>query len=79
MGGLIDRSIIKYASLMRARELGIEARRLPIRQFMKSRIVLNLDHVVMMVCKYRDVNDWKEAFDYAAPKRWKKDSEKEEK
>lgn len=79
MGGLIDRTIIKNASLNRAKELGIETRRLPIRQFMKSRIVLNLDHVVMMVCKFREVEDWKTAFDFAAPKRWKKDEEKGEK
>jgi hypothetical protein len=40
---------------------------------MKSRIVVNLDHVVIMVCKYRETNDWKSAFDFAAPKRWKRD------
>lgn len=79
MGGLIDRTIIKNASLTRAKELGIETRRLPIRQFMKSRIVLNLDHVVMMVLKFREVNDWKVAFDFAAPKRWKRDAENNEK
>jgi hypothetical protein len=41
---------------------------------MKSRIVINLDHVVSMVCKYRETNDWKTAFDFAAPKRWKRDA-----
>lgn len=46
---------------------------------MKSRIVLNLDHVVMMVLKFREVNDWKVAFDFAAPKRWKRDAENNEK
>lgn len=45
---------------------------------MKSRIVLNLDHVVMMLCKFREVGDWKTAFDFGAPKRWKKDEEKGE-
>ena len=24
---------------------------------------------------YRETNDWKKSFDYAAPKRWKKDEE----
>jgi hypothetical protein len=28
-----------------------------------------------MVCKYKEVNDWKIAFDFAAPKRWKKEGE----
>ena len=74
LGGLIDRTILKNASLMRAKELGIQARRLPIRPFMKCRIVVNLDHVVLMVCKYKQINDWKGAFDYGAPKRWKKDA-----
>jgi hypothetical protein len=40
---------------------------------MRSRVVLNLDHVILMVLKFRDCKDWKEAFDHAAPKRWKKD------
>ena len=40
---------------------------------MKNRIVLNLDHVVSMVMDYRQTNDWKKSFDYAAPKRWKKE------
>lgn len=79
MGGLIDRTIIKYASYHRANELGIEARHLPIAQFMKGRSCLNLDHVVAMVCKFKETGDWKVAFDYAAPKRWKKEEQTEEK
>lgn len=47
---------------------------------MRSRIVLNLDHVVLMLCKYKQCGDWKEAFDFAAPKRYKRDEyEKSEK
>ena len=53
LGGLIDRSIIKNASVNRARSFDIEARRIPIRQYMKNRIVLNLDHVISMVMNYR--------------------------
>lgn len=81
MGGLIDRTIKKYASLNRAKTFEIEARRLPIRQFMRSRLVLNLDHVVLMLCKFKECNDWKTAFDYGAPKRYKRDAyeKKEEK
>lgn len=74
LGGLIDRTIKKYASLTRAKEFGIETRRLPIRQFMRSRTVLNLDHVVLMLCKFKECNDWKTAFDYGAPKRYKRDA-----
>ena len=71
IGGLVDRSVIKNASLNRARKLNIEARSLPIRPFMKQRNCLNLDHIVMIICKYMEVKDWKVAFDYGAPKRWK--------
>jgi hypothetical protein len=41
---------------------------------MRSRIVLNLDHVVLMLCKFKECNDWKTAFDYGAPKRYKRDA-----
>lgn len=61
----------------RARALGIEARRLPIKQYMRSRTVLNLDHVILMILKFRDCKDWKEAFNHAAPKRWKKELDEE--
>lgn len=73
IGGLVDRTVIKNASYNRALELNIEARHLPIRPFMKSRTCLNLDHVVMILCKFKECGDWKEAFDFGAPKRWKRD------
>jgi tRNA (guanine9-N1)-methyltransferase len=78
LGGLIDRSVLKDASLMRAKDLGIESRSLPITQYMRGRICLNLDHVVSMLCKFKETRDWKKAFDYSAPKRWKKEDGKEE-
>ena len=73
MGGLVDRTVLKNASLKRAQDLGIEARKLPISQYMRGRLCLNLDHVVSMVCAFKESQDWKKAFDYAAPKRWKKE------
>ena len=73
LGGLIDRTILKNASLMRANSLGIEARRLPINEYMRGRSCLNLDHVVSMICKFKETGDWKTAFEFAAPKRWKKE------
>ncbi len=42
---------------------------------MKGRLCLNLDHVVSMICAFVETGDWKKAFDYAAPKRWKKEVE----
>lgn len=73
IGGLVDRTVIKNASLDRANELHIPAKKLPILAFMKNRKCLNLDHVVMILSKFKETGDWKVAFDYGAPKRWKKD------
>lgn len=39
---------------------------------MKQRNCLNLDHVVMILSKFKETGDWKTAFQYGAPKRWKK-------
>jgi tRNA (guanine9-N1)-methyltransferase len=73
IGGLVDRTIQKYASLNRAEKLGIPARSLPIRPFMKQRTCLNLDHILSIVCKFIEVKDWKLAFEHGAPDRWKND------
>ena len=75
IGGLVDRTVLKNASYQRATELGIPAVSLPIRQFMKNRACLNLDHVVTMINKFKETKDWKAAFDFGAPKRWKRDEE----
>jgi hypothetical protein len=42
---------------------------------MKGRLCLNLDHVVSMICKFKETSDWRKAFDYSAPKRWKKEQD----
>lgn len=39
---------------------------------MKNRACLNLDHVVMILSKFKECGDWKVAFEFGAPKRWKK-------
>ena len=62
IGGLVDRTVIKNASYQRALDLGIPVVRLPIREMMKNRTCLNLDHVVMMLNKFKQTNDWKTAF-----------------
>ena len=53
IGGLVDRTVIRNASYNRAEQLGIPAVCLPIREMMKSRHCLNLDHVVMMINKFK--------------------------
>ena len=67
--------MIKNASYNRALYLDIPAAHLPIREFMKNRYCLNLDHVVSIMSKYKECGDWKVAFDHGAPKRWKKGDE----
>lgn len=73
IGGLVDRTVLKNASLKRAEALGIKARKLPIAEKMQNRKCLNLDHVALMLCKWLEVKNWDEAFEFAAPKRWKKE------
>ena len=46
---------------------------------MKGRLCLNLDHVVNMMCKFVECKNWKEAFDFAAPQRWKKQQKESKK
>lgn len=53
IGGLVDRTVIKNASMIRARNLDIPAYHLPIKEMMRNRSCLNLDHVVMILCKFR--------------------------
>ena len=70
--------MLKNASLSRAEELGIKAYRLPIDTMMQNRKCLNLDHVSLLLCKYLELKDWAKAFDYAAPKRFKREGEEGE-
>jgi hypothetical protein len=39
---------------------------------MVNRKCLNLDHVAMILCKYLETKDWLSAFEYGAPKRYRK-------
>jgi tRNA (guanine9-N1)-methyltransferase len=72
IGGLVDRTVLKNASLKRAQQLGIKAYRLPIANLMQNRKCLNLDHVSMLLCKFMETKDWNKSFEYAAPKRFKR-------
>jgi hypothetical protein len=42
---------------------------------MQNRKCLNLDHVSLLLCKYLELKDWAKAFEYAAPKRFKREGE----
>lgn len=42
---------------------------------MQNRKCLNLDHVSLLLVKYMELKDWSKAFEFAAPKRFKKEGE----
>ncbi|KAL6852775.1 tRNA (guanine(9)-N(1))-methyltransferase [Amphichorda felina] len=71
IGGLVDKNREKGLCYRRAREKGIRTARLPIGQFMvmQSRQVLATNHVVEIMLKWIEYEDWGEAFAAVIPKR----------
>ena len=33
----------------------------------------SMDHVVKILCKFKECKNWEEAFEFGAPKRWKRE------
>ncbi|KGQ10645.1 tRNA (guanine(9)-N1)-methyltransferase [Beauveria bassiana D1-5] len=71
VGGLVDKNREKGLCYRRARERGIRTARLPIGQFMvmRSRQVLATNHVVDIMLKWLEHEDWGKAFLSVIPKR----------
>lgn len=71
IGGLVDKNREKGLCYRRARELGIRTARLPIGEFMvmRSRQVLATNHVVDIMLKWLEFEDWGKAFLSVIPKR----------
>lgn len=71
IGGLVDKNREKGLCYRRARELGIRTAKLPIGQFMvmQSRTVLATNHVVDIMLKWLEFEDWGKAFVTVIPKR----------
>lgn len=71
IGGLVDKNREKGLCYRRARALGIRTARLPIGQFMvmQSRQVLATNHVVEIMLRWLECEDWGEAFVAVIPKR----------
>lgn len=67
IGGLIDRTVIKNASLSRAAEYQIKTKKLPIDEYCQEYLVLkkalSINQVVELLLVYKDTKDWKKAFD----------------
>lgn len=71
IGGLVDKNREKGLCYRRAREAGIRTAKLPIGQFMvmQSRTVLATNHVVEIMLKWLEFEDWGKAFMSVIPKR----------
>jgi tRNA (guanine9-N1)-methyltransferase len=71
IGGLVDKNREKGLCHRRATEKGIRTARLPIGDFMvmQSRQVLATNHVVEIMLKWLECEDWGEAFVSVIPKR----------
>ena len=71
IGGLVDKTVRKFASLIRARALNIKCAKLPIAKFMglTRRKPLNIDTVVLLLAEMVEVKDWEKAFLKVCPKR----------
>ena len=71
IGGIVDKNREKGLCYKRAREKGIRTARLPIGQYMvmQSRAVLATNHVVEIMLKWLEFEDWGKAFLSVIPKR----------
>ncbi|KAF9769997.1 tRNA (guanine(9)-N(1))-methyltransferase [Fusarium sp. DS 682] len=71
IGGLVDKNREKGLCYKRARERGIRTARLPIGQYMvmQSRTVLATNHVVEIMLKWLEYENWGDAFLSVIPKR----------
>ena len=71
IGGIVDKNREKGLCYRRARERGIRTAKLPIGQFMvmQSRSVLATNHVVEIMLKWLEYEDWGQAFTAVIPKR----------
>lgn len=71
IGGLVDKNREKGLCYRRARERGIRTAKLPIGQYMAmaTRQVLATNHVVEIMLKWLEFEDWGKAFEAVIPKR----------
>lgn len=56
IGGIVDRTVRKAATLTTAQQIGAQTRRLPLREHLGSMVthVLNVDHVFRILCDYQE-------------------------
>lgn len=56
IGGIVDRTVRKAATLTTAQQIGAQTRRLPLKEHLGSLVthVLNVDHVFRILCDYQE-------------------------
>lgn len=71
VGGIVDKNRHKELCLNKAKELGITTKRLPLDKYVAvdGRRVLTTTHVIEIMLRYFDGNDWKQAFERTLPQR----------
>jgi tRNA (guanine9-N1)-methyltransferase len=72
VGGLVDRTIVKNATLYRSRGLGVRACRLPISHLIKPNFkkALNVCTAALMIPEYLTHRDWERTFNEIVPKKF---------
>lgn len=75
IGGLIDRTVVRFASLEQSAAQEIQARRLPIEEHYDCKLVksaaLSINQVAMILQGYRETRDWAKVLAECIPKRWR--------
>lgn len=77
VGGLVDTNILHEQSLLEAKKLGVESRRLPIDGIItKGRRCLNISSVCFILVKFWEEGDWVKAVKAVLPPKYFKEKEK---
>jgi len=71
IGGLVDVDIKSNASLGKAKKEGIRHAHLPLKRVIGMQCILNIEHVVAIMCDYRLTRDWMYAFRWVPPRHFR--------
>ena len=75
IGGIVDKTVRKNESLLKANELGVSTAKLPIYEHSldtSKTQVLNIEAVILSLNAFASCKSWKESFEFAMPQReWK--------
>ena len=71
IGGIVDKNRFKGKTFEAANSMSIKSARLPVPEYidLKTSPVLTIYHVVEIMLKYKECNDWKKALESFVPKR----------